>query len=114
MPNHIHAIVVLNDNDIYYEDPYMQQRAVNPSERGNGYEKRHVTLLSRYVNSLKGAVTKYARPYNLRPNLRYPHFRNPLFWAFAFRLVAALKSKRNAGPVALRCGCVWDVFVFIL
>ena len=61
MPNHIHAIVALNDNDIYYEDPYMQQRAVNPSERGNGYEKRHVMLLSRYVNSLKGTVTKYAR-----------------------------------------------------
>lgn len=61
MPNHIHAIVAIEDSDISNEDPYLQQRAVNPSERGNRDEKRHVTMLSRYINSFKGAVTKYAR-----------------------------------------------------
>lgn len=61
MPNHIHAIVAICDTQNYYHDPCMVQRAPNSSCRDNPEEIRHVTILSRYINFLKGSVTKYAR-----------------------------------------------------
>ena len=61
MPNHIHAIVAICDTQNYYHDPCMVQRAPHSSCRDNPEEIRHVTILSRYINFLKGSVTKYAR-----------------------------------------------------
>lgn len=60
MPDHIHAIVGLLKN---VDAPTMPtaQRAVAPPLRTCETEGRYVPSLSRYVNSLKGAVTKYAR-----------------------------------------------------
>lgn len=59
MPNHIHAIVrILNSGD---EDMPPLQRSPNPSLREFSDERRSVPALSRYVNSFKGAVTRYAR-----------------------------------------------------
>lgn len=60
MPDHIHAIVELLKN---VDTPTMPtaQRAVAPPLRTREAETRYVPSLSRYVNSLKGAVTKYAR-----------------------------------------------------
>lgn len=57
MPNHIHAIVcILNATT----PDYISQRAPNPSFRANPTCRRHVPTLSRYINSFKGAVVKYA------------------------------------------------------
>lgn len=62
MPNHIHAIVRVNADISDAEiDTGIVQRSPNPSLRANSTCLRHVTALSKYVNSLKGAVTKYAK-----------------------------------------------------
>ena len=62
MPNHIHAIVrvdaKMTNDDI---DTGMLLRSPNPALRANPTCQRHVPTLSKYVNSLKGAVTKYAK-----------------------------------------------------
>lgn len=58
MPNHIHAIIFLSKNP---EPNSSAQRPPNPSLRANAELPRYVPALSRYVNSFKGAVTKYAK-----------------------------------------------------
>ena len=62
MPNHIHAIVCMDVESIYDGN---EQRSPNPSLRVNLTCQRHVPTLSRYVSSLKGAVTKYAKTLGL-------------------------------------------------
>lgn len=66
MPNHLHMIIYVNSrrdmpsacgSNISAADV----RNPNPYERPNTTCQRHVPTLSRYINSLKGAVTKYAR-----------------------------------------------------
>lgn len=63
MPNHIHAIIKVNGDSISAAD--LQQRIPNPSLRANPASRRHVPLLSRYINSFKGSVSKYAKSQNL-------------------------------------------------
>lgn len=58
MPNHIHFIVHVDKCD--GEVAPNQQRCPNPSLRANSTCQRHVPTLSRYISSLKGAVTKFA------------------------------------------------------
>lgn len=67
MPNHIHAIVSVSCNDIplKYIDGNLQQRSPNPTLRANPTCRRHVPTLSRYISSLKGSVTKFAKSHNL-------------------------------------------------
>lgn len=60
MPNHIHAIVCLSPVP-GSESIRLNQRAANPSLRDDPDSPRHIPALSRYVNSLKGSVTKFAR-----------------------------------------------------
>ncbi len=60
MPNHIHAIVqVLDVSSEEYMPPL--QRSPNYCLRAFPERKRSVPELTRYINSFKGAVTKYAR-----------------------------------------------------
>lgn len=58
MPNHIHFIVALDESVAMngYE-----QRTPNAALRGNPTCQRHVPTLSKYISSLKGAVSKYAK-----------------------------------------------------
>lgn len=66
MPNHIHIIVGTSLCDVNYINniPPIEQRNPNPSLRANPTSPRHVPMLSRYISSLKGAVTKDARNFN--------------------------------------------------
>lgn len=61
MPEHIHAIVCLPDNPVSESASPLEQRSVASPLRAYSGEQRQVTSLCRYINSLKGAVTKYAR-----------------------------------------------------
>ena len=62
MPNHLHAIVQLVDGKSQgREEVECKQRAPAMALRANPYDIRTVPSLSRYINSLKGAVTKFAR-----------------------------------------------------
>lgn len=67
MPNHIHAIVVVNRRDMPSAciNGNLPQRAPNPMLRANPTSQRHVPALSRYISSFKGAVTKYAKSQGL-------------------------------------------------
>lgn len=69
MPNHLHMIVCVNSRrdmpsacgpGILGSD----LRNPNPYERPNATCQRHVPTLSRYINSLKGATTKFAKSIN--------------------------------------------------
>lgn len=61
MPNHIHLLVnICKDHSSVETEIGIVQRSPNPSLRANPTCQRHVPTLSKYVNSLKGAVTKYA------------------------------------------------------
>lgn len=60
MPNHIHAIVSINDSPTP-TNYFTEQRSPNPSERANHEDSRYIPALSKYINSFKGAVTKFAR-----------------------------------------------------
>ena len=62
MPNHLHAIVSV-DAPISIEEMEngMDMRNPNPMQRIFSEDRRHIPLLSKYVNSLKGAVTKFAK-----------------------------------------------------
>lgn len=68
MPNHIHAIILISTYDIPQADMARHvptlQRNPNPSLRANAELKRHVPQLSKYMASMKSAVTKYAREFN--------------------------------------------------
>lgn len=57
MPNHIHAVICIDDS---VADNPASERNPNPAQRLCVNENRHIPLLSRYINSLKGAVTRYA------------------------------------------------------
>lgn len=59
MPNHIHFIIHLEKDDM--EEENIEQRNPNPSLRPKIDSKRKVALLSKYVSSLKGSVTKFAK-----------------------------------------------------
>lgn len=63
MPNHIHAIIRVNCRDmpLACSDGDARQRSPNPSLRINSTSQRHVPALSRYISSLKGVVTKFAK-----------------------------------------------------
>lgn len=61
MPNHIHAIVCIRRDVPLARIDVGLMRSPNPSLRPDPTCQRHVPTLSRYVNSLKGAVTRYAR-----------------------------------------------------
>ena len=59
MPNHIHAMVSIHGNmDLTLP---AEQRSPNPALRANETCQRHIPTLGRFISSLKGAVTKYAR-----------------------------------------------------
>lgn len=58
MPNHIHFIVVLPEEAA--SNGY-EQRTPNAALRANPTCQRHVPTLSKYISSLKGAVTKHAK-----------------------------------------------------
>lgn len=62
MPNHIHLIVSLSGDGITNGSA---QRNPNPALRANPTCQRHVPTLSKYISSLKGTVTKYARSLNV-------------------------------------------------
>ena len=66
MPNHVHLIVsIVDDIEIPNNcNNGFDQRHPNPSMRSNPEDTRIVPLLSRYINSLKGVVTKYAKTIN--------------------------------------------------
>ena len=59
MPNHIHFIISINGDRI--DTNQFEQRTPNPALRANPSCRRHVPALSKYVSSLKGAVSKYAK-----------------------------------------------------
>lgn len=62
MPNHVHAIIKVGTDDITpYSEVDIFQRAPNPYFRPNSDSERTVPLLSRYISSFKGAVSKYAK-----------------------------------------------------
>ena len=62
MPNHIHAIVCINADPISVLSKGDRfERAPNPALRACETCQRHVPTLSRYVSSLKGAITKKAK-----------------------------------------------------
>lgn len=70
MPNHIHAIICCRDMpsacfDGNIMEANIQQRNPNPSLRANPTCQRHVPTLSRYLSSLKGTVTKFAKLHNM-------------------------------------------------
>ena len=69
MPNHLHMIVCINARrdmpsacglNVMAAD----SRNPNPYERPIETCQRHVPTLSRYINSLKGAITKYSKTIN--------------------------------------------------
>ena len=62
MPNHFHAIVVCGD--IACDVCSNEQRNPNPSQRPNPDMARHVPTLSRYIASLKSAVSKQIHIFN--------------------------------------------------
>lgn len=66
MPNHIHAVISMNCRDMPLAcvKGNILQRSPNPLLRGKDTCQRHVPTLSRYINSLKGSVTKFARTVN--------------------------------------------------
>lgn len=67
MPNHLHVIIYVKSDNMYpLSNNTIQQRNPNPSLRANSTCQRHVPTLSRYVNSLKGSVTKYAKSLGLQ------------------------------------------------
>lgn len=63
MPNHIHAIVRVNRVDTCHQLPDTCHigRSVDAALRFTPEMVRHVPPLTRYINSFKGAVTRYAR-----------------------------------------------------
>ena len=61
MPNHIHAIICVLKDGIIDGDIPISQRSLNPDFRYDPTCRRHMPVLSRYISSFKGAVTKYAR-----------------------------------------------------
>lgn len=67
MPNHIHAIVCIKGENmpLEYVDGDLRQRSPNPALRANAASPRGVPVLSRFMSSFKGAVTKYAKSRNL-------------------------------------------------
>ena len=64
MPNHIHFVIYIDDSrdaaEVRLGDPG-DMRAPNAYYRANSDDARHIPVLSRYINQLKGAVTRYAR-----------------------------------------------------
>lgn len=58
MPNHIHFIVVLSGEAATNG---FEQRTPNAALRANPTCQRHVPTLSKYISSLKGAVSKHAK-----------------------------------------------------
>lgn len=63
MPNHLHFIVHIDCREIPLACSVgnAHQRCPNASLRANDNVERHIPQLSKYISSLKGAVTKYAR-----------------------------------------------------
>ena len=56
MPNHLHALLRLDGTSFTHTDC----RNPNPSMRPDAGLSRHIPLLSKYVNLLKGSVTRKA------------------------------------------------------
>lgn len=70
MPNHIHAIIYCNNNeDIDYNDIPKNLRNPNPSQRTFPNMSRHIPVLSKYIGSMKAAVSRFARTIN--PEFRW-------------------------------------------
>ena len=69
MPNHIHAIFRICGSDNSEAEPTTDKesylRNPDPYYRGSEEISRRVSLLSRYVSSFKGAVTKFAKNNNI-------------------------------------------------
>ena len=65
MSNHIHAIVRVHDSTEQSYIPATGQRCPLPSLRKSSAVQRQVPIISRYISSFKGAVTKYARSINI-------------------------------------------------
>ncbi len=65
MPNHVHLIVrICKEFSSSEVETGIIQRVPNPALRANPTCQRHVPTLSKYINSFKGAVTKYAKSCN--------------------------------------------------
>ncbi|MCH5235699.1 MAG: hypothetical protein J1E16_10430 [Muribaculaceae bacterium] len=62
MPNHFHAIIICRD--IACDVCPNEQRNPNPSQCSNKDMARHVPTLSRYIASLKSAVSKQIHIFN--------------------------------------------------
>ena len=61
MPNHIHSIIKVSmDSSLIGYNESLHQRHPNPYLRENPCFERIAPALSRYINSFKGSVTKYA------------------------------------------------------
>lgn len=71
MPNHIHMIVCIieskEESDIIGGE-LQDERNPNSWYRADSTCQRHVPTLSRYVNTFKGVVTKFARENNIKFN----------------------------------------------
>lgn len=67
MPNHIHVIIRVTCRDMPSAcvDSDILQRSPNPSLRSNATCQRHVPTLSRYISSLKGSITKFAKSHQI-------------------------------------------------
>ena len=61
MPNHLHAIVYMEKTDGVCSSEPNSTRNPNPVLRPDPSVGREVSFLSRYVSSLDGSVTKFAR-----------------------------------------------------
>lgn len=61
MPNHIHAIISVKGPVEFANDVAIFQRSALRANRPNPDDRRHVPLLSRYISSFKGAVSKFAQ-----------------------------------------------------
>ena len=65
MPNHLHAMVLVKnhreEHSVNGQRDFLKVRTPNPLQRPYETCQRHVPTLCRYVNSLKGAVTKFAK-----------------------------------------------------
>ena len=69
MTNHLHAIVLVKnhreEHSVKGQRDFLKVRTPNPLQRPHETCQRHVPTLCRYVNSLKGSVTKFAKANNI-------------------------------------------------
>lgn len=102
MPNHIHLIVRINKKGGDF-DVDKRQLSPNPTFRINHDDSRQITRLSRYINSFKGATTKYAKSHNIpfcwQPKFHDHKIRNchdgEMIWEYILNNVAKWEVGEN-------------------